>query len=236
MNFKIFVFVAGLSTLIFTILQSEPSFNGSSAGCAGSGCHSFQDNDISVAHTGNLQIEVNLSGVQNGKKVGGELIDQNGTVVDVINSTSSNPFVLTAPTEGKYLVNAGYKSPTRHWDSSSVDIVVASVGTIYSDDVLTSYQLSQNYPNPFNPSTTIKFAIPKSEFVTLKIYNSIGQEVASLVSDNLSAGNYTYSWNAGPLAGGVYFYKIQAGDPSTNSPEGQAGQGFSQIRKMVYLK
>ena len=93
------------------------------------------------------------------------------------------------------------------------------------------FSLKQNYPNPFNPSTTIEFSIPKTEFVTLKIYNLLGQEVTTLVSDKLKAGSYNYSWDAGLLASGVYIYKIQAGDPSAGS-----GQAFQKVRKMVYLK
>lgn len=69
--------------------------------------------------------------------------------------------------------------------------------------------LFQNYPNPFNPSTTIEFSLPKAGYVTLKIYNIMGHEVASLVSEKLSAGIHKYDWNANDLASGVYFYKIE---------------------------
>ena len=93
-----------------------------------------------------------------------------------------------------------------------------------SDIVLPGhYVLRQNYPNPFNPSTTIEFSLPKTEFVTLKIYNLLGQEVEELVAKRLTPGNYTYSWNAGLLSSGVYIYRIQAG-------------AFQEVRKMIYLK
>ena len=82
------------------------------------------------------------------------------------------------------------------------------------------FNLEQNYPNPFNSNTKIKFSIPKSEFVTLKIYNMLGQEIATLVSDQLSPGNYDYIWNASDIASGVYIYKIETGDPSTRLPTG----------------
>ena len=69
--------------------------------------------------------------------------------------------------------------------------------------------LSQNYPNPFNPSTTIEFSITKTEFVSLKIYNLLGQEVANLVSEKLKAGNYKFTWDASYLASGMYLYKLE---------------------------
>ncbi len=83
--------------------------------------------------------------------------------------------------------------------------------------------LFQNFPNPFNPATSIKFSLVSSEFVGLKIYNSIGQEVASLVNEMLPAGEYEYTWNAGNLASGIYFYKFRTG----NSIE---------VKKMILMK
>lgn len=74
------------------------------------------------------------------------------------------------------------------------------------------YLLSQNYPNPFNPTTNIEFSIPKSEFVTLNVYNILGEEVATMVSERLTAGQYKYDWDASSLASGVYLYRIQAGE------------------------
>jgi hypothetical protein len=67
-----------------------------------------------------------------------------------------------------------------------------------------------NYPNPFNPQTTIQLVLPKAGFVSLKIYNVLGQEVATLVSDNLSAGSYKYVWNASNFASGIYIYHLEA--------------------------
>jgi polyhydroxybutyrate depolymerase len=74
------------------------------------------------------------------------------------------------------------------------------------------FGLSQNFPNPFNPSTNIEFSIPKSEFVILKIYNLLGQELSTLVSEKLNAGKYQYTWDASSLASGVYLYRLQAGN------------------------
>jgi hypothetical protein len=86
-----------------------------------------------------------------------------------------------------------------------------------------SYSLSQNYPNPFNPSTSISFAIPQSGFVSLKVYNMLGKEVASLVNGNLNAGTHNYSFNASNLASGMYFYKLDV-------------DNFTETKKMIFVK
>ncbi len=74
------------------------------------------------------------------------------------------------------------------------------------------FRLQQNYPNPFNPTTTIQFYLPHSGHVTLKVYNTRGQEIATLLSRNLTGGAHKVIWNAGGAASGVYFYRLQAGD------------------------
>lgn len=71
--------------------------------------------------------------------------------------------------------------------------------------------LDQNFPNPFNPSTTISFHLPLRSFVSLKVFNLIGKEIATLVSGELSAGNYSRQWNPEGLSSGVYFYRLHAG-------------------------
>lgn len=118
MKAKYFLFTLALSILSLPYLLSEPSFNGSNPGCSGSGCHSFLDGAVSVTKLSNHQVQVTVSGTSS--RVGGELVDEFGNVVSFINSTNTNPFILTAPSDGSYIVNAGYKNPTRRWDSSSV--------------------------------------------------------------------------------------------------------------------
>jgi hypothetical protein len=86
-----------------------------------------------------------------------------------------------------------------------------------------TYALSQNYPNPFNPSTEISYAIPAETHVTLKVYNLLGQEIASLVDEVKEAGHHTISWNATDQASGVYFYSLETND-------------FSATKKMVFMK
>ena len=86
-----------------------------------------------------------------------------------------------------------------------------------------AYSLSQNYPNPFNPSTQIKFSIVANEHVAVRVYNTIGQEVAQLVNDVLPAGSYAVRWDATNFSSGVYFYTITT-------------KNFHTARKMVLLK
>ena len=90
-------------------------------------------------------------------------------------------------------------------------------------NLVQGYQLKQNYPNPFNPTTNIEFSIPQSSDVELIIYNQLGQTVATLVNERLSAGNYSVDWNAEGFPSGVYFYRITAGD-------------FTQTRKLLFTK
>jgi hypothetical protein len=88
------------------------------------------------------------------------------------------------------------------------------IGVIYKElsQKPLAFVLHQNYPNPFNPNTTIEFDLPKMSDVTIKVFNIIGEEVATLVSDRLSAGSYSYEWDASKYASGVYLYRLQAGD------------------------
>ena len=72
-----------------------------------------------------------------------------------------------------------------------------------------SLELNQNYPNPFNPSTVINFSIPTTFQVNLSVYNSLGQQVATLVNSIRSPGNYTATWNASNAPSGVYFYRLK---------------------------
>jgi hypothetical protein len=85
------------------------------------------------------------------------------------------------------------------------------------------FALCQNYPNPFNPATTISFSLPRKSFVSLKVFDALGREVAILLADELSAGTYARQWNPASLASGVYFYRLQAGS-------------FSETRKLILLR
>ncbi|MDP1759858.1 MAG: T9SS type A sorting domain-containing protein [Candidatus Woesebacteria bacterium] len=92
-----------------------------------------------------------------------------------------------------------------------------------SIDLPTHFSLDQNYPNPFNPTTTISFSLPSKSFVSLKVFDDLGREVSTVLSEVLSAGNYTRQWNASDLTSGIYFYRLQAGS-------------FTETKKLVLLR
>jgi len=100
---------------------------------------------------------------------------------------------------------------------------ISDIRKMENPNLAQEFQLKQNYPNPFNPTTNIEFSIPQSSNVKLVIYNQLGQTVATLVNERLSAGGYSVDWDAKGLPSGVYFYRISAGD-------------FTQTRKLLLTK
>ncbi|MCB0728560.1 MAG: T9SS type A sorting domain-containing protein, partial [Ignavibacteriae bacterium] len=93
----------------------------------------------------------------------------------------------------------------------------------FTSEIPFTYSLQQNYPNPFNPSTNLKFGISDMGFVTLKVYNALGNEIITLVNENLSPGFYDINWNASGYPSGVYYYTLKSGN-------------FTETKKMFLLK
>jgi hypothetical protein len=94
---------------------------------------------------------------------------------------------------------------------------------VTGESVPIKFALEQNYPNPFNPRTNIEFRIPNFEFVSLKVYDLLGKEVATLVNEEMDAGSYEIEFNPKGLSSGIYFYKLQAGS-------------FVATKKMILLR
>lgn len=88
---------------------------------------------------------------------------------------------------------------------------------------ISKYTLRQNYPNPFNPITTIRYQVPDISFVTLKVYDVIGNEIATLINEEKPAGSYEFTFSANGLSSGIYFYKLIAGS-------------YVETKKMILLK
>jgi hypothetical protein len=156
------------------------------------------------------------------------------------NSTGSNDFTLV--TENFQEIHVGNKSRPIFVDINNDDLEDLLVGDTdggihyYQRDKETfieekmyigvrpsTFRLIQNYPNPFNPSTIIEFVLPKISDVTLNIYNILGEKVSTLVSDRLSAGSYSYEWDASDLSSGVYLYRLET-------------EGFVETKKMILMR
>jgi hypothetical protein len=114
-----------------------------------------------------------------------------------------------------YLINY----PTRIISTAPVNAITAAD----NDQIVSDYKLLQNYPNPFNPSTTISFSIPEINFVTLKVYDLVGTEIATLVNQEMTQGNHEVNFNAEGLTSGIYFYTLQAGN-------------FKETKKLMLLR
>jgi hypothetical protein len=179
--------------------------------------------------------------------------------LDVRGMGTAGPFTLVKDQEVEVLI--GYeidRSTTPLGGIAVVRSVSDAVQIFYEDNfgcpivsvedepaLVSNFKLEQNYPNPFNPNTKIKFTIPQSPLlggdgrgglVTLKVYDVLGNEIATLVNEELSAGEYevefsSHSDEGQNLPSGVYFYQIR-----TQGPETGSGQGIIQTKKMILMK
>ncbi|MGD0036355.1 MAG: T9SS type A sorting domain-containing protein [Bacteroidota bacterium] len=135
---------------------------------------------------------------------------------------SGSVFTYSVTVAGTYLYQCDFHSSlgmTGSFTASKATDIEKDRTSLRPD----AFKLGQNFPNPFNPTTTISFDIPFQTYVSIKIYNLIGQEVATIMSGNMAAGGYTKIWNAAAMPSGVYFYRLQTGS-------------FTDIKKLVILK
>ncbi|OGU33144.1 MAG: hypothetical protein A2068_02460 [Ignavibacteria bacterium GWB2_35_6b] len=149
----------------------------------------------------------------------------------VVTDLSSPSFEVNELSEGTYFWRTRSKTNNGKYSEYSdiAEFKVTGITDLENEEVLPQkYELSQNYPNPFNPTTAIKYNLPESNYVTLKIYNMLGQEIRTLVSGQANAGSYNVVWNGKDnfghsVSSGAYIYQIVAGN-------------FIQTRKMILLK
>jgi len=128
------------------------------------------------------------------------------------------PWVLGLLITNNYIFAGTYEESV--WRRPLSDFIgIQNISTEIPD----KYSLSQNYPNPFNPSTNIKFELPKSNYVTLKIYDALGRETATLVNEKLAPGTYEVDWNGSNYSSGVYFYRLIT-------------DNFNETKKMLMIK
>lgn len=144
-----------------------------------------------------------------GVLLGGESITINGWngAWSSIDSSGTGSYVVTVPASSAAIVK-----------------IMGSMTSIRGgQNIPQGFRLSQNYPNPFNPSTTITYSIPKSSYVSLQVYNILGQAAATIYKGYQAAGTYKFSFDASGLASGVYFYRLEA-------------NGLVQTKKMILMK
>ena len=184
------------------------------------------------AVSGDGSIIVGGSGSGNGAfrlSTAGGLEALNQVYSSLLTSGSDLYTAFDCSSDGQFIVGQGINGVT----SLDEGYLLAINGISSVDDQQSfpnDFVLNQNYPNPFNPSTTISFSIPNEELISLKVFNSLGEEVAELLNETKPAGNYSlffdsssHSGNVRNLTSGVYFYKIAAGN-------------FVETRKMILMK
>ncbi len=152
--------------------------------------------------------------------------DINSSVQSILFSGIEHPFTVRAENiniklqdESGMRINANLKSG----EEITISDISINKLTVSGELVPVKYELQQNYPNPFNPATTIKYSIAKLSNVTLKVYDMLGSEIATLVNEEKPAGVYEINFNASNLASGIYFYKMQAGR-------------FVETKKMILIR
>lgn len=144
-------------------------------------------------------------------------IDGGSTFPYTIFDKQGSALGTTSPTTSSFVPTSG------QWGTFAARIGTVTGVEPTGNFTATKYELLQNYPNPFNPITNIKYQIAKSNLVTLKVYDILGKEVATLVNENMKAGTYEVMFDASNVPSGVYFYKISAGS-------------YSDTKKMLLIK
>ncbi len=114
-------------------------------------------------------------------------------------------------------------NPSQQSSPVTFGVTTFPIGIQQISSIIKEFSLSQNYPNPFNPNTKINFSIPKSDFVSLRVYDMLGREVSVLVNGHLTAGEYQADFNAKGLSSGMYYYSLRAGE-------------YVDVKKMVLVK
>jgi hypothetical protein len=154
-------------------------------------------------------------------------VNQAGGVADDLGQS------VTIDSDGNLIVVGEFADTAMFGETAIIssgdrDMYVAKLEKIIVDvqpftSLPSEFSLYQNYPNPFNPSTRIWYGIPKRSFVSLKVFDILGNEIVTLFNEEKQAGNYEITWYASSLPSGIYFYRLQAGD-------------FIQTKKMILLK
>ena len=158
------------------------------------------------------------------------LVKFNGTDWFLFNTSNSG-------LPGNYISEIAIDKNENTWIATYGGLAVYKEGGVVAVEdkkgkpLLNDFLLYQNYPNPFNPSTSIQYQVSSNSQVSLKVYDVLGNEVATLVNEEKPSGSYEVEFNASHLSSGIYFYQLKAVDPETSS-----GQGFVETKKLILMK
>jgi hypothetical protein len=170
---------------------------------------------FSFENRGKLYLNASLVSITTGKSVNIITTHIVGRGYDHLNS-------ITRVKSFSSAVETFYKSNFKN--------IPVSVEDEISEPIVSSFQLYQSYPNPFNPITNISFYIPDFGFVSLKVYDVLGNEIAALVNEEKPAGSYEVQFDGSSLSSGIYFYQLRT------MPVGRQTEKFSSVKKMILLK
>ena len=141
-------------------------------------------------------------------------------VKDTSYSSADSAYIYVCAYYGSGIVHG---NSMLYVDNLSFDDLITSVSKDQTDEIPSKYELSQNYPNPFNPSTVISYQVANLGEVSLKVFDLLGREIATLVNEVKAAGSYSKQWNAATMSSGIYFYRLQAGS-------------YTQTKKLILLR
>jgi len=221
----------------------------------------FTDNDFTInaeitktIDSQESQLTINYVVVEDVNYTGSNGISDHKNVMRKIVNTQGDSFTINL-NETKNLQTTISKNTEWNPDKLKIVVFIQSSATkevfqaesinynelvltnVYNNEIVPNeFKLEQNYPNPFNPITTIKYSIPNlasdlSSSVILTIYDILGNKISTLVDEIKAPGNYEVLFEGSELSSGVYYYQLNAGDPSTSS-----GQGFIKTKRMILLK
>jgi hypothetical protein len=169
---------------------------------------------------GNVPVKDAIVYAKNGEQyLGFGISNSNGDFL--INNLPTGDHILVAHRIGSESDSKGIVLNEKGHDNITLN--VTPMGSLITTTAPSQFNLSQNYPNPFNPGTVISYSIPKDGLVSLKVYNSLGTQVAELVNASQSAGSYSTKFDAVNLSSGIYYYKLES-------------NGFIGTKKMILIK
>ncbi|HEX9251043.1 MAG TPA: multicopper oxidase domain-containing protein, partial [Ignavibacteriaceae bacterium] len=180
-----------------------------------------------MAHDGSMSMGGKLSNIKlKGKLTKPGLYESGWKDTGIMYPGEVTSVIAKFEREGEYVWHCHILSHEDHEMMRRFEVVPALLPKNGEEETIAAingFELEQNYPNPFNPSTTIKFSLPKNSFVSLKVFNSLGQEVGTLINQHIPEGNHRVEFNAGDLPSGMYLYTLATND-------------YKETKKMLLMK